>query len=196
MIPEPATSTEALDPTTASQVTSETTTAPQTLIQADPPLEPASTAQNEIYTSVDFEDVVGGEIAPEALDKYLTESHQLGLTKDQITKQLIKGRELRDTIIEAQRTEYAKIIDNWHAELTADKEIGGDKLEQSFAIARLPLKNATPEFKETLERTGLQNHPEFVKLLYKLGLTMQPDTSVSGTPGRTELSFADRFYGK
>lgn len=82
---------------------------------------------------------------------------------------------------------YAEIggpPDTWAASSTADKEFGGDKLAESLAVAK-KARDAfgTPELTTLLNKTGLGNHPEIVRVFYRAGLAISEDRLVTGGQG-------------
>jgi hypothetical protein len=92
--------------------------------------------------------------------------------------------------VEAARTEWANLS-------TADKEIGGDKLTENLAVAKKALdKFGTPELSKLLNESGLGNHPEIIRVLYRAGKAISEDTFVGGGgQGKTEPeTVAQRMY--
>ena len=73
----------------------------------------------------------------------------------------------------------------------ADKEFGGEKLDENLAIAKTALdKFATPEFTKLLNDTGLGNHPEVLRVFVRAGKAISPDSVI---PGKAAPSPADRL---
>ncbi len=93
--------------------------------------------------------------------------------------------------IEAINTEVAK----WGTDTANDKELGGDKLKENLATAKKALDAfGTPELQKMLGKfdlekntkgTGLGNHPEVLRLLFKVGKAISEDGMVTagGTHG-------------
>lgn len=165
----------------------DTTTPPETVIP-----EPVV----EAYTAKDFT-VAPEEIDVALFDEYVNEAKTSGMTKKQVEAQLAKGRELRDRTLAQVQAKIDATKQLWHDQTVADKEIGGDKLQENLAVAKLALNDVTPDFKKLLDDTGLGNHPEMIKLMYRLGKTLKTDTIVAGgrAPDRFS-SLAERLYNK
>lgn len=92
--------------------------------------------------------------------------------------------------VEAARTE-------WVNQSTADKEFGGDKLTENLAVAKKAIdKFGTPELSKLLNESGLGNHPEVIRLLYRAGKAISEDTFVGGGgQGKAEPeTVAQRMY--
>lgn len=114
-----------------------------------------------------------------------------------------------DGVVEATFAELGqKVTTKWEGESKADKEFGGAELDANLGIAKRAVDTyATPELKAILAKfdkkdnpngTGLGNNPEVIRLFYRLGKTISPDTELhEGTkPNGGELSPGDRLWGK
>jgi len=84
-------------------------------------------------------------------------------------------------IAERQQAALQTMTAEWADSARADKEFGGDKLDENLAIARTAMeKFATPEFRTLLNDTGLGNHPEVLRVFVRAGKAISPDTVVTG----------------
>jgi hypothetical protein len=87
----------------------------------------------------------------------------------------------------------------WADASKTDKEFGGDALHESVAVARKALDTfGTPELSSMLHESGLGNHPEVIRLLYRMGKAVSEDRLVPGTkkPEGAGKSAAEAFYDK
>lgn len=85
--------------------------------------------------------------------------------------------------IQAARTEWANTA-------RIDKEFGGDKLPENLAVAKKALDTfGTPELRALLNESGLGNHPEVIRLMYRAGKAISEDGFVPGS--RTSTTEAD-----
>ena len=74
----------------------------------------------------------------------------------------------------------------WIEEVKADKEFGGNQLNANRAQVRKALdKFGTPELSTFLDASGLGDHPEVLRLLYRVGKRLGEDIFVSGAPAGT-----------
>ena len=72
----------------------------------------------------------------------------------------------------------------WLAESQADKEIGEDvKKGADSATARAFSTIATPEMKTLMEELGIGDHPEVLRMFYRLSQKMREDTFENPGPG-------------
>lgn len=71
----------------------------------------------------------------------------------------------------------------WKQSARSDKEFGGEKYDANVAIAKKAVvRFSSPGLKELLDATGLGDHPEFIRLMYRVGKGLAEDT-ISGSQG-------------
>jgi hypothetical protein len=84
----------------------------------------------------------------------------------------------------ARQVEQAGI--QWRAEAKADKEIGGDKLDENLGLAKRVLTQfGSAAFNDLLEKSKLGEHPEMIRLLVKAGRAISPDKVETGRTAAT-----------
>jgi len=96
----------------------------------------------------------------------------------------------------AQRQEQAleQVKTQWADTAKADKEFGGDKLNENLAIAKKAIdKFGSPELSAFLNESGLGNHPEIIRAFYRAGKAISEDVFVGGG-NRTETDPARLMY--
>lgn len=100
------------------------------------------------------------KVAPEAADAILS------VAKEQAT---------------AQAEAFNQQVSEWATAAKSDPEFGGENFERNLGVAAQAMgKFATPELKTFLNETGLGNHPELVRLMYRVGKSISDDAFVSG----------------
>jgi hypothetical protein len=94
--------------------------------------------------------------------------------------------------------QMTKVHEEWRTATTSDKELGGEKLKENLGIAKRALnafdplpastdgKPATTPLRTLLEETGLGNHPEVLRLLFRAGKAISEDTVVTRGRGGSE----------
>lgn len=85
----------------------------------------------------------------------------------------------------------------WLAETKADKEVGGDGLDNNLKLASRVLDRfGDPELREELTKYGYGNNPRVVRLLTRIGKAMADDKLVNpgGQDSGEKLPLADRLY--
>lgn len=126
-----------------------------------------------------FEMPEGIELDKTAADEFTAIAKELKLPKD-AAKKLV---DLEVKRVQGQREQHTALVESWAESVKADKEIGGDKLNENLAVARKAIEAfGTPELKELLNSTGLGNHPEVVKAFFKAGKAISEDGFVRGAP--------------
>lgn len=126
----------------------------------------------------EFKAEKGHEFDPEVLGAFSDVARELNLSQESAQKVLDKVAPVLNqrqvARIEAARTEWAESA-------KADKEFGGDKLQESLTAARKALdKFGSPELRAMLDESGLGNHPELIRLLVRAGKAVSSDTFVGG----------------
>jgi hypothetical protein len=94
-----------------------------------------------------------------------------------------------------QAEAHATLVASWTEQVKTDKEIGGDKLDENLGVARKAIDTfGSPELKALLNSTGLGNHPEVVKLAFKVGKAISEDRFVQGSPKGAETDMAKKLF--
>jgi hypothetical protein len=85
----------------------------------------------------------------------------------------------------------------WVEAAQTDKEFGGEKLSENLAVAKKALDTfGSPEFRTLLNESGLGNHPEMIRMMFRAGKAISEDKFVpagSGSP-KGAKSLADALY--
>lgn len=141
-----------------------------------------------------------GVVLDEAvMGEFSTVAKELGLTQDAAQAVVEK---LAPKIAERNAQAQAEAVAAYRAELViqvkADKEIGGEKLNEKLAVADKALAAfGTPALRALLNTSGLGDHPEIIRAFYRAGKAISEDSFVPGgtKPSKAELSVASRLYG-
>lgn len=73
----------------------------------------------------------------------------------------------------------------WADGVRADKEIGGDKLQENLSVAKKAMDTfGTPELRALLNESQLGNHPEIIRAFFRAGKAISEDKFVAGGTGR------------
>jgi len=84
-------------------------------------------------------------------------------------------------LAEKQAAAVERASAEWVSQVKADKEIGGDKLNDSLVAARTALDQfGTAELRGLLDTSRLGNHPEVVKFMARVGQAISPDSKFIG----------------
>jgi hypothetical protein len=172
-------STDAGEPTTtdstAAPAAGTTATAPAnaTSAQDAKPTEPV------VPETYDLKMPEGVELDQAATTEFTAIAKELKL--DQAAAQ--KLADIGAKMAQRQADAHAQLVETWTEQVKTDKEIGGDKLAENLGVARKAIDTfGSPELKALLNSTGLGNHPEVVKLAFKVGKAISEDRFVTGAP--------------
>lgn len=126
----------------------------------------------------EFKSPEGAEYSPEILSAFSEVSKELDLSQDAAQKILDKMAPAMQER-QVQTLEKAKTL--WADTTRADREIGGDKLQENLAIAGKALEAfGSPELRGLLNESGLGNHPEVIRMFLKAGKAISEDGFVGG----------------
>jgi hypothetical protein len=125
---------------------------------------------------------------------YSDAARELNLSNEDAQKLLDK---VAPVMAERQLAQIDAVKTEWESSAKIDKEFGGDKLTENLGTAKKALEAfGTPELKTLLNESGLGNHPEVIRLLFRAGKAISEDKFVGGrqaAPG-TNGSLADKLY--
>lgn len=73
-------------------------------------------------------------------------------------------------------------LEDWDKASYDDPEFGGDKYDESIAIATQGLAAYDPDgiMRQLLQDTGYNRHPEVIRIFYRIGRDLSPDRMVGG----------------
>jgi len=95
------------------------------------------------------------------------------------------AQKIIDKIAPALAEKQSRALDaasaQWVGQVKADKEIGGDKLNESLVAARTALDQfGSADLRALLDTSRLGNHPEVVKFMARVGQAISPDSKFIG----------------
>lgn len=174
--------------TADSQTAATTTAAPEATQTTDTTLlgdTPADTTadkkadEKQVPEAYEFKMPDGVELDKAAADEFSAIAKEMGLNQEQAQKVADVGAKMAQRHAEA----HARQVEAWVGEVKADKEIGGDKLDENLGVARKALDAfGTPELRDLLNASGMGNHPAVIKAFYKVGKAISEDGFVKGSP--------------
>jgi len=112
------------------------------------------------------------------LKPFAEAAREANLTQDAAQKLLDR---MAPALAERQKEQVTAVRTGWLASSKEDKEFGGDKLQENLSAAKRALDSfAAPAFRKLLDDTGLGNHPEVIRMLVRVGKSMNEDSFVAG----------------
>lgn len=161
--------------TDSTAVTTESTAA-QTPPEGQTPPD-TTTAKVEVPETYDLQMPEGVELDKEAAAEFVNIAKSLELTQENAQKLAT----IAATIQQKQNEAKVRQTESWVEQVKADKDLGGDKLEENLGIARKALDAfGTPELRDVLNSTGIGNHPALIKAFFKVGKAISEDKFVTG----------------
>ena len=129
----------------------------------------------------DFKLPEGFEVDAEALTNFKGLAKEMGISQENAQKLVDMQASLMSKQNEANTKAWEKMQNDWRSSAMADKEYGGQTVKENIGVAKKALdKFGSPELKQALEVTGMGNHPEFIRLLYRVGKTLKEDKMAGG----------------
>lgn len=144
----------------------------------------------------DFELPEGMELDNASLEQAIPVFKDLGLSQEQAQKLVSLRAEQIKADMQSQEENQKKLLGEWQKQTESDPEYGGDKFKGSVEAAHLAIdKLATPEFTKLLNDTGLGNHPEVFRIMFRIGKLMQEDVPLaSGQASQKPLDRLQVLY--
>lgn len=177
------------DTTTAAETTAATTTETTAATTATATATAAAT-QNDTATAATTDTTAAATVpdkyeltVPEGaafdasdLEAISAEAKAFGLTNDQA-----------QALVQVRAEQIATTSQKWLTDLTADKDLGGDHLPMTQQLARAGRDYVFPPgtpgadlVRGWFDKTGLGNHPEFVRAMVRIGKQMAEDRPHTG----------------
>jgi hypothetical protein len=144
----------------------------------------------------DFTMPEGMEVNAEMLDKFKPLAKEFGLDQENAQKVVDLAADLVKSTIDGQTEAMKAEVESWTEKAKNDPDIGGAKFEENLQTANKALENiASPEFLGFLKETQLGNHPEMIRIFYKIGTMISEDTLIQGDKKNVAGdNFAKRHY--
>ena len=157
----------------------------------------AEDAKNKKPDSYELKLPEGSKLSKAEADEIASYAKEQGLSQEQAQKQLERESKLVAGFEAKSLEQLKEATGQWLEAVKTDKEIGGEGFAKNAELAkRVVTRFGTPEFKAELERTGLGNHPELVRIFTRIGHSMSDDQFVMpGTQSTPKPDMATRFYG-
>lgn len=131
------------------------------------------------------------------LERIAADAKAQGLSQEDAQKMVNRDNQTLAAYAEKQQESMAKARSAWVEAVKTDKEFGGESLPKSLELAKRALEQfGSDEFRSALEETGLGDHPELVRVFYRIGKLMANDSFVvgAGSSTLTHKSIAEVLY--
>ena len=130
----------------------------------------------------DFKVPEGMEVDKSLLNEALPVFKEMKLSQEEAQKLVDLQAQYSKADAERVAKAWKTTIDNWVNDAKNDKEFGGTKFNESIVVSKKGINHfGNDKFKEMLEFTGVGNHPEMIRFLYKVGALVKEDDILHGT---------------
>jgi hypothetical protein len=161
-----------------------------------PPAEPPKTPEGapEKY---EFKLPDGVELDQALIDEVTPVFKELNLTQEQAQKLVDLQARNMQRVNESIAKQFTDTVQAWAESTKKDPEFAGVDYEKKIGIAVKGITaHGTPELRKLMDETGIGNHPEMIRMFYKLGLEVKEPSLVDGPPkNTTPADKAKLFYG-
>ena len=121
------------------------------------------------------------ELDPEVVTAFGEVAKELDLPQDAAQKVLDKVAPVIQAR-QAEQVEKARV--EWAEESKSDDEFGGETFDANLEVAKSALDAfGTSTFKQLLSESGLGNHPEVIRFMYRAGKAISEDSYVGNSQG-------------
>jgi len=146
----------------------------------------------------EFKAAEGRAFDPEVMEAYSTVAKELNLSQEAAQRVLDA---MAPKMAERQQAQIEAVRAEWVTNSKGDKEFGGDKLSENLGVAKKALDAfGTAELRSLLNQSGLGDHPEVIRFMYRAGKAISEDRFVGGAPAvgkgapKGFSDFADVLY--
>ncbi|MFY8163614.1 MAG: hypothetical protein ACOVKC_05195, partial [Brevundimonas sp.] len=113
----------------------------------------------------------------EVITAYSQVARELNLSQD-AAQRLLDA--VGPKMVERQTAQIEAIRNGWADSSKSDREFGGEKLSENLGVAKKALDAfGTAELRTLLNETGLGNHPELIRFMFRAGKAISEDRMVT-----------------
>lgn len=155
------------------------------------------------YTYDAPEDFEVTEEVQQQLDNFADFATTIGISQDQFQKLIDYQQDRAASAMESVSGEYVARANSWADDTKMDTELGGEKLNENLSIAKGAMeKFMSPSMGQMLGMPseenpvgmGLGNHPEVIRLFYRIGKAMQDSDLIVGDGKASDENALQRMY--
>lgn len=134
----------------------------------------------------------GKNFSPEVLASFSEVAKELNLSQDNAQKVIDK---IGNGLADKQAAMVTEARTAWVESAKADKEFGGDALEENLSVAKKALDTfGSDELKTLLKESGLGDHPEIIRVFYRAGKAISEDGRLVAGGQAAKPNDAKSFY--
>lgn len=169
--------------------------------EVSPPIKeetkPPSEQKSVVPEKYDLKKPKDSALSDAQLEKLSSYAKEKGFSNEQAQSLLERESEAVSAYISDLKETQSKMTTQWFEQAQKDTELGGDAFKENAELAkRVVAKFGTDEFRKELDKTGLGNHPELLRIFSRVGKAMAEDKLIlAGEQVGNSKSAADFLYG-
>ena len=158
----------------------------KTLLSGD---EGEGEGDNVVPEKYEFEPPEGVEVDPSKIEVFGETAKELGLNQKQFQQLVEYDIQRSAAALEEMSTQFSERINHWAEDTKADKELGGENLDENLGLAKRAIDTfGSPQLAKLIDvpsadnpdGLGLGNHPEVIRLFYRVGRAISESDLVTG----------------
>lgn len=152
---------------------------------------PQSEASQSVPEKYEFGQIDGVDLDPSVIGGFSDVAKEIGLSQEQAGAVVEK---IAPLLAQREAQRVAEITQAWGEEVKQDKEIGGEQFDENLSVAKQALDAyGSDELKSILDESGIGNHKEVIKFMWRVGQTLQEDRLMSGDGGSSHQDARDLY---
>ena len=158
----------------------------KTLLSGD---EGEGEGDNVVPEKYEFEPPEGVEVDPSKIEVFGETAKELGLNQKQFQQLVEYDIQRSAAALEEMSTQFSERINHWAEDTKADKELGGENLDENLGLAKRAIDTfGSPQLAKLIDAPsadnpdglGLGNHPEVIRLFHRVGRAISESDLVTG----------------
>lgn len=109
----------------------------------------------------------------DVMSEFKEVAKELNVTQEGAQKLVDLQNKLVNKLAEEQLKTWDDTLEEWKTSSKSDKEFGGIDFDKNLAVANEFLATTSKAFKDMLKATGVGNHPEMIRVAWKIGQMMK-----------------------
>ena len=131
----------------------------------------------------EFKAPEGKEFDSEIVTTFSEVARELNLSQEAAQRVLDT---MSPKVAERQQAQIDAVRASWTEASKSDSEFGGEKIAENLTVAKKALESfGTPALRTLLNESGLGDHPEVIRFMYRAGQAISEDRFVGGSTGST-----------
>lgn len=170
--------------------------APEAKVEPEKETKPASEQKPVVPEKYDLKLPKDSPMNAAQVEKLSSYAKEKGLSNEQAQSLLDRESEAVSGYASEQAEKQSQFMASLAEQAKNDKEIGGESFKKNVELAsRVVTRFGTPEFKKELDRSGLGNHPELIRVFKRVGEAMSEDQLIiPGAQSHGKKSTASILY--